>query len=183
MNRATADWAAASVNTSLSETLKEPRRLHGMLLQSGFTERVVDRMSNETAKRSDELYIVEVDGVKRSEHRVFVEALKCGMEFKIRHPRSNVKLRDGHDSAPPAEVFARRRTWGIGQANVGEPLAISAHGLRTWVSERANVISFNDQFLENGQPPTVAACDRRYVINPLAANSDFDPRDPCPPEI
>ncbi len=97
-------------------------------------------MSNETAKRSDELYIVEVDGVQRSEHRVFVEALKCGMEFKIRHPRSKVKLRDGDDNSAPAGVSAPRRTWGIGQAEVGEPLAISAHGLRAWVSERANVI-------------------------------------------
>ena len=41
-----------------------------------------------------ELYVVEVDGVKKSEHRIFVEALKCGMELKIRYPRSNVKLRD-----------------------------------------------------------------------------------------
>ena len=50
-------------------------------------------MPNEAAKRRDELYIVEIDGVKRSEHRVFVEALKCGMELKVRHPRSKVKLR------------------------------------------------------------------------------------------
>jgi murein L,D-transpeptidase YafK len=41
----------------------------------------------------------------------------------------------------------------------------------------------SDAFLENRQPPTVAVCDRRYVINPLAANSDFDPSGPCPPDI
>ena len=29
-----------------------------------------------------ELYVVEVDGVQKSEHRIFVEALKCGMELK-----------------------------------------------------------------------------------------------------
>ena len=92
-------------------------------------------MSDNIADNRDELYIVEVDGIKKSEHRVFVEALKCGMEFKISHPRSNVKLRDGDNNVP-----SPRRTWGIGQATVGEPLAISAHGLRAWVSERANVI-------------------------------------------
>jgi hypothetical protein len=97
-------------------------------------------MSDNLANNRDELYIVEVDGIKRSEHRVFVEALKCGMEFKIRHPRSKVKLRDGDNNVPPTWASAPRRTWGIGQANVGEPLAISAHGLRAWVSERANVI-------------------------------------------
>ena len=83
-----------------------------------------------------ELYIVEVDGVKKSEHRVFVEALKCGLELKIRYPRSNVKLRDGDNNVPSTWVSTSRRTWGIGQ----DPLAISAHGLRAWVSERANVI-------------------------------------------
>jgi hypothetical protein len=97
-------------------------------------------MSDKTANNRDELYVLEVDGVKKSEHRVFVEALKCGMELKIRHPRSNVKLRDADDDTPPTGVSAPRRTWGIGQANIGEPLAISAHGLRAWVSERANVM-------------------------------------------
>ena len=97
-------------------------------------------MSNNIANNRDELYIVEVDGVKKSEHRVFVEALKCGMELKIRHPHSKVTLRDADDNAPPTGVFARRRTWGIGQANVGEPLAISAHGFRAWASEWGNVI-------------------------------------------
>jgi mitochondrial fission protein ELM1 len=47
-----------------------------------------------------ELYVVEVDGVQKSEHRIFVEALKCGMELKIRFPRSKVKLRDADTNAP-----------------------------------------------------------------------------------
>ena len=37
-------------------------------------------MPSETADRSGELYIVEVDGVKNSEHRIFIEALKYGMD-------------------------------------------------------------------------------------------------------
>jgi hypothetical protein len=84
--------------------------------------------NNQATDTRQELYVVEVDGVKKSEHRVFVEALKCGMELKIRHPRSKVKLRDADNNSPPAGVSARRRTWGIGQAYVGEPLAISARG-------------------------------------------------------
>jgi hypothetical protein len=87
-------------------------------------------MSDNIANNRGELYVLEVDGVKNSEHRVFVETLKCGMELKIRHPRSNVKLRDGDNNVPSTWVSTPRRTWGIGQANVGEPLAISAHGLR-----------------------------------------------------
>jgi hypothetical protein len=51
-------------------------------------------MQNDQAYATrQELYVVEVDGVQKSEHRVFVEALKCGMELKVRHPRSKVKLR------------------------------------------------------------------------------------------
>jgi murein L,D-transpeptidase YafK len=41
----------------------------------------------------------------------------------------------------------------------------------------------SDAFLETGQPPMVAVCDRRYVFNPLAVNSDLDPSGPCPPDI
>ena len=116
MNRATANSAAASVNTPLSETLETPRPLREILLQYGcYTEGWI-RMPNETAKRQDELYIMEVDGTIKSEHRVFVEALKCGMEFKIRHPRSKVKLRDGDDNALINGGHRAKRTWNIGRA-------------------------------------------------------------------
>ena len=69
-------------------------------------------MPDGTAKHSEELYIVEVDGIQRSEHRVFVEALKCGMELKIRYPRSEVKLRDAEQNAS----LTGARTWGIGRS-------------------------------------------------------------------
>ena len=36
---------------------------------------------------------------------------------------------------------------------------------------------------KTGQPPMVAVCDRRYVFNPLAVNSDLDPSGPCTPDI
>src|ERR1700676_3722960 len=57
-------------------------------------------MPSETADRSGELYIVEVDGVKNSEHRIFIEALKYGMELKRCFLRSEVKLRDAGENMP-----------------------------------------------------------------------------------
>jgi murein L,D-transpeptidase YafK len=41
----------------------------------------------------------------------------------------------------------------------------------------------NNAFLESGQPPTVAVCDRRYVFNPLVMNSDLAPSGPCRPDV
>jgi hypothetical protein len=63
-----------------------------------------------------ELYVAEVDGVKRSEHRIFVEALKCGMELKRRYPRSKVKLRDPGSNAPTDGRHVEKRTWNIGRS-------------------------------------------------------------------
>jgi hypothetical protein len=50
--------------------------------------------SDRTSRTSHELYVVEIDGVKQSEHRVFIEALKRGLELKRQHPRNDVKLCD-----------------------------------------------------------------------------------------
>ena len=41
----------------------------------------------------------------------------------------------------------------------------------------------SDLFLETGQPPTVAACNQRYVFNASAANTFLDPSGPCPPNV
>ena len=73
-------------------------------------------MSDNIANNRGELYIVEVDGIKKSEHRVFVEALKCGMELKIRHPRSQVKLRDADEHARIKGRHVAIRTWNIGRS-------------------------------------------------------------------
>ena len=45
-----------------------------------------------------ELYVAEVDGIRKSEHRIFVEALKPGLELKRQNPRSDVKLRDAYNN-------------------------------------------------------------------------------------
>jgi hypothetical protein len=50
---------------------------------------------------SHECYVVEIDGIRKSQHRIVVEALKCGMELKRRNPHSAVKLRDAEDTPPP----------------------------------------------------------------------------------
>jgi hypothetical protein len=78
-------------------------------------------MPSETADRGEELYIVEVNGVKSSEHRIFIEALKCGMELKRCFPRSEVKLRDARGNVPDKDTAAPKLIWGIrsgGQAGV-----------------------------------------------------------------
>jgi hypothetical protein len=52
-------------------------------------------MRNDLASRTrQELYVVEVDGIKKLEHRIFIEALKYALELKRCYPRSHVKLRD-----------------------------------------------------------------------------------------
>jgi hypothetical protein len=55
-----------------------------------------------------EHYVVEVDGIRKSEHRIFIEALKHALELKRCYPRSDVKLRDANDNAPDSPVAKRR---------------------------------------------------------------------------
>ncbi len=65
-----------------------------------------------------ELYVVEVDGIKKFEHRIFIEALKRGLELKRQYPHSEVKLRDADGDGPTDESIAPKRTWGIGRSFV-----------------------------------------------------------------
>ena len=83
-----------------------------------------------------EFYVVEIDGVKQSEHRVFNEALKRGLELKRQYPRSDVKLRDANDNASRDGAPAPNRTWQIGRANVGERVALHSPraDFASWVS-------------------------------------------------
>jgi hypothetical protein len=43
---------------------------------------------------SHERYVVEVDGLAKSEYQIFVEALKASLELKQAFPNSRIKLRD-----------------------------------------------------------------------------------------
>ena len=46
-----------------------------------------------------ERYALEIDGITKSEYRIFVEALKAGLELKQQYPQSSVKVRDAYDKA------------------------------------------------------------------------------------
>jgi hypothetical protein len=58
-------------------------------------------MKNELANDfPHERYIVEIDGIAKSEYRVFVKALTAGLQLKQEFPNSSVKLRDLYEKAP-----------------------------------------------------------------------------------
>ena len=48
----------------------------------------------ETNDWSHEWYVVEIDGKVTSGYRVFIEALKAGMELKQKFPLSLIKVHD-----------------------------------------------------------------------------------------
>ena len=57
-------------------------------------------MKNELATDlSHERYVVEMDGLAKSEYRIFVKALTAGLQLKQQFPNSSVKLRDAHENA------------------------------------------------------------------------------------
>ncbi len=43
-------------------------------------------------------YVVEIDGITKSEYRVFVKALTAGLQLKQEFPNSSVKLRDADET-------------------------------------------------------------------------------------
>jgi hypothetical protein len=45
-----------------------------------------------------ERFVVEIDGIAKSEYRIFVKALKAGL-LKQQFPHSRVKLRDAEESS------------------------------------------------------------------------------------
>jgi hypothetical protein len=51
-----------------------------------------------TRDSRDEGFVLMVDGVTRSEHLVFAEAVKAGLELRRQSPHSIVKMRDAGKS-------------------------------------------------------------------------------------
>ena len=45
-----------------------------------------------------EFYVVEIDGELRSVYKVFIEALKAGMELKQKFPHSRIKVHDADET-------------------------------------------------------------------------------------
>lgn len=50
---------------------------------------------------SHECYVVELDGIAKSEYRVFVKALSAVLRLRQEFPNSSVKLRDADDNLFP----------------------------------------------------------------------------------
>jgi hypothetical protein len=48
---------------------------------------------------SPERYVVEIDGITKSEYSVFVKALTASLQLKQEFPHSSVKLRDADEKA------------------------------------------------------------------------------------
>jgi hypothetical protein len=67
---------------------------------SRLSGRTVVLMKNELANDpSYERYVVEIDGITKSEYRIFVKALKAGLQLKQELPNSCIKLRDADETA------------------------------------------------------------------------------------
>jgi hypothetical protein len=49
---------------------------------------------------SRERYVVEIDGITKSEYSVFVKALTASLQLKQEFPHNSVKLRDADEKAP-----------------------------------------------------------------------------------
>jgi hypothetical protein len=58
-------------------------------------------MKNELANDPSERYVVEIDGMAKSEYCVFVKALTAGLQLKQEFPNSSVKLRDSSYEKSP----------------------------------------------------------------------------------
>jgi hypothetical protein len=57
-------------------------------------------MKNELANDpSHARYVVEIDGIAKSEYCVFVKALTAGLQLKQEFPNSNVKLHDADETS------------------------------------------------------------------------------------
>ena len=56
---------------------------------------------------SPERYVVEIDGIAKSEYSVFVKALKASLQLKQEFPHSSVKLRDADEKPPFCPLTSR----------------------------------------------------------------------------
>ena len=52
------------------------------------------KLANDSSR---ERYVVEIDGITKSEYSVFVKALTASLQLKHDFPHSSVKLRDADD--------------------------------------------------------------------------------------
>ena len=57
-------------------------------------------MQTKLANSPSERYVVEIDGIAKSEHSVFVKALTASLQLRQEFPHNSVKLRDAEEKAP-----------------------------------------------------------------------------------
>jgi hypothetical protein len=57
-------------------------------------------MQTKLANSPSERYVVEIDGVAKSEYSVFVKALTASLQLRQEFPHNSVKLRDAEEKAP-----------------------------------------------------------------------------------
>jgi hypothetical protein len=55
------------------------------------------KLANDSSR---ERYVVEIDGITKSEYSVFVKALTASLQLRHEFPHSSVKLRDADEKAP-----------------------------------------------------------------------------------
>ena len=91
-------------------------------------------MQNATNPIPEELYVIEVDGIRTFEHRIFIEALKRGLELKRQYPRSDVKLSDAHENTQHDGTPVPKRTWGIGRGFAGARPIKTSHRRISWLN-------------------------------------------------
>ena len=67
----------------------------------GLGRTTVDSMQTKLANDTfRERYVVEIDGIAKSEHSVFVKALTASLQLKQEFPYRSVKLRDADAKVP-----------------------------------------------------------------------------------
>ena len=54
------------------------------------------KLANDSSR---ERYVVEIDGITKSEYSVFIKALTASLQLKQEFPHSSVKLRDADEKA------------------------------------------------------------------------------------
>ena len=66
---------------------------------------------------SPERYVVEIDGITKSEYSVFVKALTASLQLKQEFPHSSVKLRAADDGSeihfPAIRAWTKVGSWAL----------------------------------------------------------------------
>ena len=57
-------------------------------------------MQTKLANSPPERYVVEIDGITKSEYSVFVKALTASLQLRHEFPHRSVKLHDADEKAP-----------------------------------------------------------------------------------